>query len=77
MENPKTPAVRGWRTFLQATFASVIGLLAAIWNVPGVPEAITLYAQENWLPLLLTFIATIGAPAGLISYIQNRLEASR
>lgn len=77
METPKTSAQRGFRTFIQAVGASVVGLFAAVWNVPGVPETIVSYAQHNWFPLFLTFATFIGIPAGLIAYFQNKAEGNK
>ena len=77
METPKTSAQRGVRTFFQTVVASITGLLIAVWNVPGVPDVVVGYAQQNWLPLLLTFIGIIGVPAGVIAYIQNKLEGNK
>lgn len=66
---PKTPLQKGLRTGGQAIVGSFVGLVAVVWAVPGVPEAVTAYAQDNMLPLLLT----IGIPSGIIAYIQNKL----
>ena len=66
---PKTPLVKGLRTAGQAIVGSFIGLIAVVWAVPGVPEAVVAYAQDNMLPILLT----IGIPSGLVAYVQNKL----
>lgn len=66
---PRTPLVKGVRTGLQSVVGSIIGLCLAVWAVPGVPETVTTYLGENWLPLLLT----IGIPSGIVAYIQNKL----
>lgn len=71
----KTPAQRGWRTLIQGLGGAVVGLFAAVWNVPGVPDAVVGYAQKNFVPLLVTFIGLVGVPTALISYVQNKLEA--
>lgn len=68
-QDPKTPVVKGVRTGIQAIVGSVIGLIAVVWAVPGVPEAVVQYAQTNWLPILLT----IGIPSGIVAFIQNKL----
>lgn len=64
-----TPAGKGLRTGLQAVIGSLIGLVAVVWAVPGVPEAVVEYAKSNWLPLLLT----VGIPSGLVAWLQNRI----
>lgn len=68
-QDPKTPVVKGVRTGIQAIIGSLIGLVAVVWAVPGVPEAVIEYAKSNWLPILLT----IGFPSGLVAYVQNKL----
>jgi hypothetical protein len=74
---PKTPAQRGLRTLAQAVVGSLIGLVAAVWNVPGVPQAVTAYAQQHFVPLFLTFIGLVGVPSALVAYAQNRLETKK
>lgn len=69
--NKTTPAGKGVRTGLQAAVGSIVGLIAVVWAVPGVPDAVINYATANWLPLLLV----IGVPSGLVAYAQNRIEA--
>lgn len=64
-----TPAGKGLRTALQAVVGSAVGLVAVVWAVPGVPEAVVNYATQNWLPLLLT----IGIPSGLLAWLQNKI----
>lgn len=77
METPKTAAQRGVRTFWQATGAIIVGLALTVWNVPGVPEAVVAYAQQNILPLFFSFVLTIGVPAGVIAWIQNKIEGNK
>lgn len=73
----KTPAQRGWRTLGQSAAGAIVGLLLAVWNTPGVPETVTNYAQANFVPLFLTFVALVGVPSAVIAYIQNKLEAKK
>ena len=68
----KTPEQKGVRTFLQTVGGSVVGLLLAVWNVPGVPEAVTAYARTNFVPLLVTLAVLVGVPSGVIAYFQNK-----
>lgn len=65
-----SPAGKGLRTAFQAIVGSLIGLVLAVWAVPGVPEVVTEYSASNWLPILLT----IGVPSGIVAWIQNRAE---
>lgn len=71
--NPKPPVIKGVRTFFQTIGGLIVGLVAAVWAVPGVPEAVTAYAQANFVPLLIGLTVFVGLPAGLIAWIQNRL----
>lgn len=68
-QEPKTPVVKGVRTAFQSIIGAVIGLIAVVWAVPGVPEAVVQYLQTNWFLILLS----IGVPSGLVAWLQNRL----
>lgn len=65
----RTPLNKGVRTALQTIVGSLIGLVLAVWAVPGVPEAVIEYAKTNLVPLLLV----IGIPSGFVAWLQNRL----
>ena len=67
-----TPSGKGLRTFVQTIWGLLTGLVITVWGVPGVPEAVTTYARENALPLLIGGILSIGVPAGLVALIQNK-----
>lgn len=58
---------RGTVTALQAVFAFLVGLIAVVWNVDGVPQAVVAYTQNN-LPELL---ALFGLGTGLTSFLFN------
>ena len=70
---PKTPVVKGVRTFFQTIAGLFVGLVAAVWSVPGVPEAVTAYVHANFVQLLIGTAVFVGLPAGLIAWLQNRL----
>lgn len=72
MDNTKTPTQKGVRTFIQTLGGLLVGLLIAVWNVPGVPEAIVAYVQANFVPLFAGLLVTVGLPSGLIAYFQNK-----
>lgn len=77
MANSTTPSsdtalVRGVRTTIQTFIGAFVGLLAAVWAVPGVPEAVTSYLSNNLVPLLLV----VGIPAGVTSFVWNLLRPS-
>lgn len=65
-----TAAGKGIRTGVQSVVGSVVSLALAIWAVPGVPEVVTSFIAQNWLPLLLT----VGVSSGIGAWLQNKLE---
>lgn len=65
----RTPLNKGVRTALQAIVGALIGLVVAVWAVPGVPEVVVAYLRDNFVPLLLV----IGIPSGFVAWLQNRL----
>lgn len=73
MTPAKTPTQKGVRTFFQTLGGLLVGLILAVWNVPGVPEAIVAYAKTNFVALFMSLIVLVGLPSGLIAYFQNRL----
>ena len=64
-----TPTGKGLRTALQAVVGVLVGLVAVVWAVPGVPEAVTQYLTDNVLQIALI----VGVPSGLVAFIQNKL----
>lgn len=58
---------RGLKTAFQAMVGFVIGLATVIWAVPGVPEAVMSYMQDNLSSVLLM----VGASSGVVSFIWN------
>lgn len=68
--NKDTAIMRGVRTAIQAAIGALVGLVGVIWAVPGVPEAVTAYLQNNIVPILIG----IGIPAGLAGFIWNWLR---
>jgi len=67
-----TALVRGVRTVFQTIIGAFVGLVAVVWAVPGVPEAVTTYLSTNLVQLLLV----VGIPAGLTSFVWNLLRPS-
>lgn len=68
LQKPTTPIQKGLRTALQAGVGVLIGLATTVWAVPGVPEAVQTYLTGHVLQLVIT----VGAPAGLFAWLQNR-----
>ncbi len=64
-----TAAAKGIRTAIQAALGVLVGLVAVVWAVPGVPEAVVNYLKDNLVQILLV----VGLPSGLISFLQNKL----
>lgn len=58
---------RALKTAMQAIIGFFIGLILAVWAVPGVPEAIIAYIKSNFVGVALM----IGVPSGLTSFIMN------
>lgn len=71
--NKNTPAAKGIRTAYQVVVAFVVGLVAVIWAVPGVPEAVVGYFREYGIQTVLG----AGAASGVASYLQNLIEDRR
>lgn len=69
---PTPPAVKGIRTAYQAVAGTVVAFLYGLWELPGVPEYVSNFVQNQGLGLLLTLAALVGIPAGIIAWLQNR-----
>lgn len=61
---------RAVKTAVQAAFGFIVGLVAVVWAVPGVPHAVVNYAETNFVQMLLF----VGMPAGLTSLVWNLLR---
>lgn len=61
---------RAIKTAVWSISGFVIGLFVTVWAVPGVPNAVVQYAQQNWAQIALT----IGIPSGVASFIFNYLR---
>lgn len=61
---------RGIRTGVQAVFGFLLGLVATVWAVPGVPEAVTNYLNGHIVELLVAF----GFSTGLAAFVWNLLR---
>ncbi len=77
MDNPRLPTTdsatgRGLKTAAQTGIGTVLataifGLIVAIWQVPGVPEIVIRWLEDNVLLLATTF----GASSGIVAFIWN------
>lgn len=68
--NKDTAVWRGVRTAIQAAIGLVVGLIATVWAVPGVPEAVESYMASNVFQLALS----VGVPAGIAGFVWNWLR---
>lgn len=65
-----TAVWRTARTAVQAVIGFFVGLLAVVWAVPGVPQAVNNYVSGHWIGLLAAF----GIPTVVASLIWNLLR---
>lgn len=64
---------KGLMTALQVLITFIIGLLLAVWSVPGVPKAISDYVFNNAPGLLLSIGVPLTIGSGIISFLMNQL----
>ncbi len=62
---------RGLITALQALVTFIIGLILAIWQVPGVPKAFLDFVWNNAPSLLFTLGISSSIGVGIISFLSN------
>lgn len=65
---------RGIKTFIQAVGGFIVGLVVTVWAVPGVPQAVINYVQQNAAQVLLTIGLPVAVSTGVISFIWNFLR---
>lgn len=61
---------RGFRTFIQAVVGFVVGLITAVWAVPGVSDVAVEYITKN----LVNTLVLVGFPTvatGVVSWLWN------
>lgn len=68
--NKDTAVWRGIRTGLQAAIGLFVGAVLAVWNVPGVPDALYTYVANNVVGALLS----VGIPAGIAGFVWNAMR---
>jgi hypothetical protein len=73
----KTPTQRGVRTFVQSVGAAVVAFLYGLWQLPGVSDYTHHFIQTQGLSLLVGLAVLVGVPAGVIAYVQNRIETKK
>jgi hypothetical protein len=68
------------RTTIQTIVGFVAGLFTAVWQVPGVPEAVGHYFDTNGPGLLLALgisAAIAGTVGGAIAFVWNVLRGQK
>ena len=71
---PKTASQRGIRTFAQTVGAAVVAFLYGLWQLPGVSDYVHSFIVNQGFSLLVGLAVLVGIPAGVIAYVQNRIE---
>lgn len=67
LPDKNTATRNSFEVFLKAGVGFIVGLVLAIWAVPGVPDAITAYLLDNWMQVALT----VGLPSALGTGLVN------
>ena len=62
---------RGIKTIVQTMVGFAVGLGIAIWQVPGVPDVIMNYLQNNFAQVLLTIGLPVALSSGITSFLWN------
>ncbi len=60
-------------TLLQALLAFSVGLILAVWQVPGVPKAVMDFVWNNGPTVFLSVGLPLSLGAGIISFLINWL----
>lgn len=66
-----TATGRGIRTAIQALIGFVIGLIIAVWTVPGVQQVVSDYLLQNLLGLTMVVGIPTGIASGLVGFLWN------
>ena len=72
--NQDTALMRGVRTAIQAMLGFVVGLVGAVWAVPGVPEAVHNYISQNAGAMALSVGLPAAVASGLVAFGWNALR---
>lgn len=62
---------RGLTTAVQALVSFIIGLILAIWQVPGVPKAVMDFVWNSGPTLLVTLGISTSLSVGIVSFLWN------
>lgn len=72
----ESATAKALRTALSALGGFAIGLVVVIWQVPGVPDAISVYVSKHAVELLLSFGIPSIVGTGLVNYIISYFRPS-
>lgn len=73
----KTPAQRGVRTAIQTIGGAVVTYITGLVALPAVREYTNNFVQTQGVAALLVVLGALGVSAGVVAYIQNRIESRR
>lgn len=69
-----TPKGKGVRTAYQAVAGTVVAYFTGLFALPAVRDYTTSFVHTQGLSALLVVLASFGVGAGLVSFLQNKLE---
>lgn len=72
-----TPKAKGFRTAVQAIVGAVVAYVTGLVALPSVQEYTTNFVRTQGVAALLVVLTALGVSAGIVSFIQNRLEDRR
>ena len=72
--NKNTPQAKGIRTAYQTIAGTVVAYVVGLWTLDGVQEYTTQFIRTEGVAALLIVLGAFGVGAGLLSFIQNKLE---
>ncbi len=67
-------AGKGIATALQALCGFIFGLVLVVWNVPGVPQAVFGYVQNNVIALIMFFGVPMAIASGVVGFVMNLIR---
>lgn len=68
------PSVKGIRTGVQTIIGTVVAYFTGLLALPAVRDYTTAFIHTQGVAALLVVLAALGVGAGVISFIQNKLE---
>lgn len=75
MANKNTPQAKGVRTAYQTIAGTVVAYFGGLLALPEVREYTNAFIHQEGVAALLALLAAFGIGAGIISFIQNKVES--